>query len=56
MPTNRKDLIEKIHDVWNNEISVDMCKKLVSSMKNRIEEILKAYGGPPKILILYLSY
>lgn len=44
LPTSRKDLWEKIQDVWN-EIEAMECTKLVDTMPQRIQAVLKARGG-----------
>jgi DDE superfamily endonuclease len=44
-PKNIRELREKIMEIWN-EITPDLCKRLVYSMPKRIEEVVRAKGGP----------
>ena len=43
-PKTKKELRGKVEEIWN-DISPDICKKLVRTMPNRIEEIVRAKGG-----------
>ena len=43
-PKTKKELREKIVEIWN-DISPDICRKLVHTMPKRIEEIVRAKGG-----------
>lgn len=47
-PTNKSELISAISASWTTEISVNLCQKLSSSMKNRIEALVDNKGGPTK--------
>ncbi len=42
--TGREDLWEKLQDVWNG-IEVDVCLKLIESMPERVNDVIKAKGG-----------
>jgi hypothetical protein len=44
-PTSEADLRMKTRFVWENDIPIDFCEKLVFSMPSRISAILKAKGG-----------
>lgn len=48
LPTSFAHLCEAIKEVWVKEISVDYCRKLVHSMPDRIDEVLKNKGLPTK--------
>jgi len=41
---NKEDLWDKIQDIWNN-IEVKTCIKLIETMPQRINNIIKAKGG-----------
>jgi len=41
--SSKKDLWEKLQDVWN--IEVEFCIKLINSMPMRIKDVIKAKGG-----------
>ena len=41
---SRKDLWEKIQDVWN-DIKVEDCTNLIDTMPRRIKAAMKAHGG-----------
>lgn len=41
---NKNDLKDGILKIWN-EIPKNFCKKLVMSVKRRIQEVIKAKGG-----------
>jgi hypothetical protein len=41
---SKEDLWEKLQDVWNG-IEVDVCRKLIATMPQRIQDVLKAKGG-----------
>ena len=43
-PSNPDDLWERLQDVWEN-IETDICQKLIASMPERINDVLKARGG-----------
>ena len=47
-PTNAKSLVTAIKEVWTKEISVEYCKKLIVSMPQRIEAVLRSCGGHTK--------
>ena len=53
---SKRDLISNIIRVWNHEISKELIEKLVDSMPNRIEMILKKNGSQQNIewLIKYI--
>jgi transposase len=42
--TSKKDLWEKIQDIWN-QISIIDCLKLIETMPTRIQDVLKAKGS-----------
>ena len=44
-PTNAKSLVTAIKEVWRKEISAEYCKKLIDSMPQRIEAVLRSCGG-----------
>ena len=44
LPTSPNDLWEQFETVWN-EIPVDVCQKLISTMPERISNVIKAKGG-----------
>jgi len=35
-------------DVWEKEVTVELCQQLIMSMPNRIAEVIKAKGGSTK--------
>ena len=43
-PTCTADMVEKIKQVWCQQITIDFCKKLVESMPERIRAVLSAKG------------
>ena len=43
-PTSVDDLINIIKEVWMSEIKPEYCGKLVKSMPNRIQAVLKNKG------------
>ena len=47
-PKNKNELIFAILKVWRSEISEDLAKKLVSSMKSRIRALVENKGGVTK--------
>ena len=47
-PTSYNDLVEKIKQVWCQQITDDFCKTLVESMPDRIRAVLDAKGGPTR--------
>jgi transposase len=42
--TSREDLWDKLQDIWES-ISVEECIKLIETMPQRIQDVLKAQGG-----------
>jgi len=42
--TSKADLWEKLQDVWNG-IETEVCTKLISTMPERIKDVIKAKGG-----------
>lgn len=46
-PKGMTELWERVEAEWN-KISIDTCRKLIDSMPNRIEAVLKAKGGYTK--------
>ena len=47
-PTSYNDLVEKIKQVWCQQITEDFYKTLVESMPDRIRAVLDAKGGPTR--------
>lgn len=45
---SQSDLLMKVKAVWEEHITEDYCRKLVSSMPSRIAAVLKAKGGHSK--------
>ena len=43
-PTSAQSLINAIKHVWTNEITVEYCETLISSMPSRIEAVLENKG------------
>jgi transposase len=42
--TNKEDLWDKLQDIWNN-IEIEKCIKLIETMPERINDVIKAKGG-----------
>jgi transposase len=42
------ELWERITQIWNNEIPMEVCQKLIRSMPDRLEAVIKAKGGHTK--------
>ena len=47
-PTNTNSLVTIIKETWTKEISAEYCKKLIDSMPQRIEAVLRSHGGHTK--------
>ena len=47
-PTSMQDLIYYIKRVWCQEVTPEVCQRLVHSMPRRISYVLKARGYPTK--------
>ena len=47
-PTNKRELQEAVIHVWHHEITPELCKDLIGSMKRRCEAVIKSRGGPTK--------
>ena len=43
---NRKELIKRVKELWNEVITVDLIKKLTDTMETRISLCIKNKGGP----------
>jgi hypothetical protein len=41
-------LIEAIHDIWDNELTVDYLNKWIDTMPDRIKEVIARKGGPTR--------
>jgi DDE superfamily endonuclease len=42
---NKKEIFEKIKKIWS-EVPVDFITKLISSIYNRLEAVIRQKGGP----------
>ena len=47
LPTSKNNLWKKMQEAWNN-IIVEVVQKLVKSMRNRVQALLKTRGGYAK--------
>jgi hypothetical protein len=43
-PKNKDELWDAVQDEWEN-IPGDFCQKLISTMPQRVEDVIKARGG-----------
>lgn len=44
----KEEFKSAIKDSWKNDISLEYCRNLISSMPRRIEAVIKARGGHTK--------
>ena len=47
-PTSVKSLMEAIKEVWTTEITAEYCSKLIDSMPERLQAVVKAHGKHTK--------
>ena len=47
-PINAKLLVTAMKEIWKKEVSAKYCKKLIDSMPQRIEAVLKSRKGHTK--------
>ena len=47
-PADAKSLVTAIKEIWTKKISAEYCKKLIDSMPQRIEAVLRSREGHTK--------
>ncbi|KAG1191305.1 hypothetical protein G6F70_009323 [Rhizopus microsporus] len=44
-PKSMHELFERVRQIWYNEVTPELCDKLICSMPDRLRKVIKANGG-----------
>jgi hypothetical protein len=45
IPDGMLELWERVNEIWENEMPVEVCRNLIQSMPEQMEAVIKAKGG-----------